>query len=78
LTETLVTSPETGRLMAMFSLAASTNPTAPTLEEKVAAGGVEGGGTLACTVRDLTMATEARERTIAAKMGIPYLNMVAP
>jgi hypothetical protein len=59
----------------MFSLAASTRPTAPTLEENAAAGGAEGGGTLACTVRDLTMATEARERMMAAKMGIPYLNI---
>src|SRR5215831_16931934 len=65
--------PCTGTLTAMFSLLASTRPTAPTLFSFTGVGGGVGGATVAWAGCVRTMETMLSVRIIAAMMGRPYL-----
>src|SRR5215471_16857859 len=57
----------------MFSVLASTRPTAPTVSCFTGVGGGEGGATVACTGCILTMEKMLNARMMAAIMGKPYL-----
>src|SRR5262249_8556792 len=61
--------PETAQLSSIFSVLASTSPTAPTADSMVRTGGGTGGGCLLRTGRMANTAVIANSRATPAKMG---------
>src|SRR5437867_7905383 len=70
---TAVTNPGTGRLIAMFSLFASTSPTAPIWFGNAVAGGGDGGASEGRTGVIFTTDAVAKTSATTARMGSPYL-----
>src|SRR5262249_29964520 len=75
LTWTCTQRPETGVLMAMFSVRASTSPTPPTVRSYATIGGGFTGTVGGRMGRDWIALTTPNTRRIAAMTGTPYLSI---